>query len=112
MQAGKSTVPMAGKLPPGNDFWLLNLFVVHWIIIMNKCVRHRDAHFSPLFAVCSVRVSPCGGDDSDELHACLTALLAHGLRPDAGLSLTDMCLVEKYHAQTTLTDASTYGQRK
>ena len=31
MQAGKSTVPMAGKLPPGNDFWLLNLFVVHWL---------------------------------------------------------------------------------
>ena len=69
-------------------------------------------HTFSLVSLCSVRASPCGGDYSDEWHTCLTALLAHGLRPDAGLSLADMCLVEEYHAQTTLTDASTYGQRK
>ena len=40
----------------------------------------------------------------DEVHARFLSLLAHLLRPDASLDLTNVSLMKQYHAQTTLTD--------
>ena len=39
---------------------------------------------------------------SDERHACLAALTAHAVGPDAGLGFADVGFVEEYHAQAAL----------
>lgn len=40
------------------------------------------------------------------------ALGAHFIRPDAGLGLSDVSLVQQYHAQAALPDTTTYAQRQ
>ena len=36
--------------------------------------------------------------------------LAHIIRPDTGLDLSEMTFLEEYHTQTTLTDTTTYAE--
>ena len=43
----------------------------------------------------------------DKVHACLAAFLALLIWPDACLDLTDVSLLEHYHAETALSDATT-----
>ena len=46
----------------------------------------------------------------DEVHARFLSLLAHLLRPDASLDLTNVSLMKQYHTQTALTDTATNAQ--
>ncbi len=48
----------------------------------------------------------------NEVHARFLSLLAHLLRPDASLDLTNVSLMKQYHAQTALTDTATNAQRQ
>lgn len=45
-------------------------------------------------------------------HAGLSALLTHLIGPDAGLYLSDMSLVEHYHAQAALAYATANAERQ
>ena len=48
----------------------------------------------------------------DEVHARFHSLLAHLLRPDASLDLTNVSLMKQYHTQTALADTATNAQRQ
>ncbi len=48
----------------------------------------------------------------NQVHAQFFAFMTHIVGPDAGLDLTDVSLVEQYHAETTLTDTATDAQRQ
>ena len=48
----------------------------------------------------------------NEVHARFLSLLAHLLRPDASLNLTNVSLMKQYHAQTALADTATNAQRQ
>ena len=44
----------------------------------------------------------------NQLYSCLYALGTHIIGPDAGLNLTDVCLLEEQHAKTRLTYTAAY----
>ena len=48
----------------------------------------------------------------DEWHSCLFTFLSHFLWPDTCLNLTDVSLVEQYHAESALSDTTSDRERE